>query len=215
MTFGFLVTSLTKPFLVLLLSSIGRPTLGTVLLIWKFFHFRIIDVTRSFRNSFSPLPWSVPCHNFITGLQRVPWTARFGLDIQCELWDIIYTGVCPSIIYPVNSNATSGLQSGCRHIFRKMKANRMHLTLIWSTTWNGLTIFCKWEIFYFVSSDYWIFLNRQKCKFILLKLHVKCNKLCIKWRCLNMFWNHYTVCVLQCRWVVQLKGKGKFWYINP
>lgn len=37
----------------------------------------------------------MPCHNFITGLQRVPKTLWLGFcpDMQYELWDLTHTGV--------------------------------------------------------------------------------------------------------------------------
>ena len=44
-TIGFLVTSLTKAFLLQLLSFAGRPALGRVLVVSNFFHLRMMDAT--------------------------------------------------------------------------------------------------------------------------------------------------------------------------
>ena len=44
-TIGFLVTSLTKALLPLLLSLAGRPALGRVLVVLNFFHLRMMEAT--------------------------------------------------------------------------------------------------------------------------------------------------------------------------
>ena len=44
-TIGFLVTSLTKALLPLLLSLAGRPALGKVLVVPNFFHLRMMEAT--------------------------------------------------------------------------------------------------------------------------------------------------------------------------
>ena len=75
-TFGFLVTFLTKVVLAQILSLTRQPILERVL----------------------ALPRSIPCHNF--SLQRVPWTSWLGFcpGTHCKLWDLICTGLCLSTV---------------------------------------------------------------------------------------------------------------------
>ena len=72
-TIGFLLISLTKALLHLLLSLAGQPALGRVLVVPNFFHLRMMEATvlgdlQCCRNVLIPFPRSMPQHNLVLGL---------------------------------------------------------------------------------------------------------------------------------------------------
>ena len=90
---------------------------------------------------FIPLPWSKP-PTILSQRSTDSWTHGLVFILTCCVnCGTFYTHVRTFVNY-VQSNkfATGGLQSSSQHISRIIKANRMHLTTIWSAKAKGLNI---------------------------------------------------------------------------
>ena len=150
-TIWFLGTFLTTAFLPRLLSLVGRPALGRVLLVPNFFRLRMMEAT-VFLGTFnaadifwysSPDPVSELYSKF---LQTHGLVFALTCTVNCGT---LYRQVC-SFSNHVQSIefTTSGLQLSCGNISRMFNGNRMHLCSISSLIAKGLNIYVN-KIFLF------------------------------------------------------------------
>ena len=129
------VTCLTKALLAQLFSLVRRPTLERVLVVPNF-HFTIIEATvllgklKSLEMVLYPACPDL-CLATILSTERSPWISWLCPDIQCEMCDLIYTGVCLyKLSNQLNLPQLVSNQVQDTYISRIIKANRMHLTTI-------------------------------------------------------------------------------------
>jgi hypothetical protein len=146
-TIGFLVTSPTKALLPRLLSLAGRPALGRVLVVLKFFHLRMMEATVFFGTFNAAEIFWYPSPDLCLDTFLSQSSTDNSFDIMAMFLCTVYCGTIYRQVFAVTNHVqsteftTGGVQTICINISRMINGNKLHLSSISSHIAKGLNTF--------------------------------------------------------------------------